>query len=87
MALLSGVHCITCYHCKFRPNTEGHSVQRPGARCSFFDRISHERSAIEFHAYNPLEVLPCVRSNDLPFGWPLSYRLTLQPMSLYKSLS
>jgi hypothetical protein len=25
MAFLSGVHCLTGWHCKFRPNTEGRS--------------------------------------------------------------
>ena len=27
--------------------------------CSFFDRNLHSRSAIEFHAFAPLEALPC----------------------------
>jgi hypothetical protein len=29
-------------------------------RCAFFDRGVHSRSAVEFHAFAPIEVLPCV---------------------------
>jgi hypothetical protein len=47
------------------------------ARCAFFDRDLHARSAIEFHAFAPLEALPCVCPMTFISGVHSSYRLAL----------
>jgi hypothetical protein len=40
-------------------------------RCAFSDRIFALEDAIEFHAFAPLEALPCVCPNSIPLGCPL----------------
>jgi hypothetical protein len=50
----------------WRPRLYGTKATFSGAlmgetlRCTFFDRRLHSRMAIEFHAFAPLEALPCV---------------------------
>jgi hypothetical protein len=61
---------LTGWYCNLRPNTAGLGLWwahrrcvRHGARGTvllFFDRSLHSRSANEFHAFAPLEALPCV---------------------------
>jgi predicted dehydrogenase len=43
----------------------------------FFNKNLHPRSAIEFHAFAPLEALPCVCSIAFISGVCFSYRLAL----------
>jgi hypothetical protein len=45
-------------------------------QCSGFRRIWQLPRAIEFHAFAPLEAVPCVRSNGMPLRCSLSYRLS-----------